>query len=200
MDTSTRFRISRLGALALVLLGGACQEENTTPTASPELMETGAESVFYQLALQITVNGVREGKVEADTAFAYPDSSVYSLRNPVLVLFDEQGMERARVISTHGRFNLDTRELVAQGNVVLTIREGDRQVETQELNYDPSGDRIWSDSASVMREGNTVTRGQSFESDLDFRRAVVLNGSITHTGPPSGEGEGGPDRGPPVGW
>lgn len=188
LDHINRFGASAVFFIFLSLLSGGCGEEDTTPIASPELLESGAQSVIYLMVTEISVNGIREGRVEADTAYLYPDSSLYSLRNPVLVLFDEQGIERARVISRRGRFNFATKELVARGDVVLTIREGDRQVETQELNYDPNGDRIWSDSTSVMREGNTVTRGESFRSDLDFRRAEVVNGSIIHEGDVAGPG------------
>jgi len=122
------------GILVLLpaLMGVGCSEEDSTPVASPELLETGAENVMFRLVLQITVNGIREGRVEADTAFAYPDSSVYSLRNPVLVLFDEQGRERARVESRRGRYNYATKELVAREDVVLTIPEGNRRVESSE--------------------------------------------------------------------
>lgn len=178
LDLTARNRVSLAVLFLLPILGAGCAEEDTTPIASPELLETGAQSVIYLMVTEITVNGIREGRVEADTAYLYPDSSLYSLRNPVLVLFDEQGIERARVISQRGRFNFASKELVARGDVVLTIREGDRQVETQELHYDPNGDQIWSDSTSVMREGNTITRGESFRSDLEFRRAEVINGSI----------------------
>lgn len=168
--------------LLVVLAGSACSEEDTTPVASPTLLESGAESVIILLTQQISVNGVREGRVEADTAFVYPDSSVYSMRNSVLVLYNEQGVERARVVAKRGRFNYATKELVAQGDVVLTIPDGNKRVETEELNYDPSGDRIWSDSMTVMREAGTVSRGMGFDSDLDFRSLRVGPGSIRSTG------------------
>jgi LPS export ABC transporter protein LptC len=160
----------------MVALG--CTEENTAPVASPELLETGADHVMFNLVQQVSVNGIREGRIEADTAFAYSDSTLYALRNPVLVLYDEQGLERARVVALRGRFNYASKEMVARGEVVLTIPEGNRRVETEELNYDPSGDRIWSDSLTVMREAGTVTEGMGFSSDLDFRRLQVGPGSI----------------------
>ena len=72
--------------------------------------------------------------------------------------------------------------MVARGDVVLTIPEGNRRVETQEINYDPNGDRIWSDSLTVMREQGTVSEGMGFSSDLDFRRLQVGPGSIRGTG------------------
>jgi len=166
----------------LSLAGLGCTEENSAPLAAPELLETGADHVMFLLVQQVSINGIREGRVEADTAYAYNDSTLYSLRNPVLVLYNEQGQERARVVAKRGRFNYATKELVAQGDVVLTIPEGNRRVETVELNYDPSGDRIWSDSLTVMYEEGTVSRGMGFASDLGFRRLEVGPGSIRGTG------------------
>ena len=168
--------------LGLGLAGVGCTQEDTTPIAAPELLESGADHVMFGLVQQVSVNGIREGRVEADTAFAYPDSSLYSLRNPILVLYNEQGAERARVIAKRGRFNYATKEMVARGDVVLTIPEGNKRVETEELNYDPNGDRIWSDSLTVMREQGTVSEGMGFSSDLDFRRLQVGPGSIRSTG------------------
>lgn len=197
-DNRIGWEILALPVLLSAALGlSGCGGEDEAPIASPELMESGAASVIYRMATIITVNGVQEARVEADTAYSFPDSAVYSLRSPTLVLYTPQGVERARVVSREGWINLTTKELVATGDVVLTIPEGNRRVETQELNYDPNGDRIWSDSPSTMWEGNTMTRGQSFESDLQFRRAVVLNGSITtveERAPPRP-----PERGPPGG-
>ena len=174
--------------LVLAVAGVGCSQENTAPLAAPELLETGADHVMFLLVQQVSINGIREGRVEADTAFAYSDSTLYSLRNPVLILYNDMGAERARVVSKRGRFNYATKELVARGEVVLTIPEGNKRIETEELNYDPSGDRIWSDSLTVMREEGTVSRGMGFSSDLDFRRLQVGPGSIRGTG-------GGP-RGP----
>ena len=174
----------------LLLLAVGCGQENTTPVASPELLETGADQVFMNLSTYVTVDGIREGRVEADTAYLYQDSSLYVFHNMSLVLYRaETGTERARVIAERGRMKIESQELVARENVVLTIRSESepggevttRRVETAELHYDPNGDRIWSDTTTVMYEEGTVTRGQSFESDLEFRRAEVINGSIIHT-------------------
>jgi LPS export ABC transporter protein LptC len=184
MDNKILMSSALRGFVALVLLSAAqgCTAEDTTPVASPALLESGAESVIILLTQQISVNGVREGRVEADTAFVYPDSSTYSMRNSVLVLYNEQGVERARVVAKRGRFNYATKELIARGDVVLTIPDGNRRIETEELNYDPSGDRIWSDSMTVMREAGTVSQGMGFESDLEFRSLRVGPGSIRSTG------------------
>ncbi|MFC1662065.1 LPS export ABC transporter periplasmic protein LptC [Gemmatimonadota bacterium] len=174
--------VTGTGLLLVVLLFGGCGEENPTPVASPELMEMGADQVMTRMETIITTSGVREGRVQADTAFLFNDSTTAILRNPTLVLFNEGGVTRATVTALHGRLDTTTKELQAWGEVVLLIHDGNRRVETSELNYDPDRDRIWSDSATVMREGGRTIRGRSFESDLQFRNARVLNGSITGGG------------------
>jgi LPS export ABC transporter protein LptC len=178
MNTLRRLSGAEALLLFLAFSGAGCVDDDPTPVASPELLEAGADHVMFDLVQQVSVNGIREGRVEADTAFAFSDSTLYTLRGPILILYDEQGRERARVISKRGRFNYATKELVARGDVVLTIPAGDKRVETQELNYDPNGDRIWSDSATVMHEAGRVIRGMGFSSDLDFRRMQVGPGSI----------------------
>ena len=76
--------------MAVVFLSlGACEESDPTPVASPALLDTGADIVIIGMEHIVTVDGVREGQVVADTAFIYNDSSEYVLRNPTLELFDE---------------------------------------------------------------------------------------------------------------
>jgi LPS export ABC transporter protein LptC len=164
-----------------VLLGG-CFDEDTTPVASPELLETGADLVIIDMENVVTVEGVNQGEIYADTAFFYRDSTFYLLRNPVLVLFTETGAQRARVVAERGTMHMNTDALTAQGNVVLTVQEGNRRVESQELHYDPNGDRIWSDSLTVLHEEGIVSEGLGFTSDLNFRSMTVGPGSIRNVG------------------
>jgi len=171
-----------LAVLLFSLFTAACGDQETTPTASPALLETGADMVILGLEHIITLKGVKQGELYADTAFFYRDSSIYHLRNPRLVLFTEGGVRRAEVTGARGRFHPNTREMLAMGDVVLVITEGNKRVESQELSYDPNGDRIWSDSVTTMVEPGRVSEGLGFESDLNFRRTVVGPGSIRNTG------------------
>jgi len=60
--------------------------------------------------------------------------------------------------------------------VVLLIHSDGSKIESAEINYDPSVDRVWSDSATVQTLANgSVTSGTSFESDIDFTNVVVRN-------------------------
>jgi LPS export ABC transporter protein LptC len=135
----------------------------------------------------ITIEGVKEGLLYAERAFFYRDSSVYHLEKPDLILYTATGAQEARVTSETGRFNPNTREMLATGGVVMIITEGDKRVESEQLVYDPSGQRIRSDSMTTMIEPGRVSEGLGFDSDLDFRRTVVGPGSIRNTG-----GGGGP--------
>ncbi len=176
-------RLARFGlTLAGIFLVSACWDDQTTPVASPELLENGADLVIINMENVITVEGVKEGEVYADTAYFFKDSMFYRLRNPTLVLFSDIGAQRARVVAERGTMNMNTDELTAQGNVVLTVQAGNRRVESEELNYEPNGDRIWSDSLTILYEEGIVSEGLGFSSDLDFRQMRVGPGSIRNVG------------------
>jgi LPS export ABC transporter protein LptC len=97
------------------------------------------------------------------------------LRQLSLTVYTDEGLERAFVTAAMGWLNLDTNEMVARGNAVLTVRTDNRIIESAELHYDPNEDRIWSDSATVQRFDGVVSEGSSFESNLDFTNVLIRN-------------------------
>ena len=164
-----------LALVVAALAAGACQEETATTLISEELLEMEADQVMFDVLTNISVEGVREANVEADTAYLWRDSSSVSLRQVRLTLFDEAGRERALVTSESGLLDERTQKMIARGNVVLVVDDGVRRIESAEIHYEPQQNRIWSDSATVMTEGNRVVEGSAFESDVDFRNVVVRN-------------------------
>jgi LPS export ABC transporter protein LptC len=163
------------GLLTGVLVLGGCGSQEDTPVVSPDLLEVDADGVIYGMRSLITLEGVREGMVRADTAYFYEDSSSVELRQLSLTVYTEDGRERALVTAERGWLNVDTNEMVARGNAVLTVRADGRIIESAELNYNPNEDRIWSDSATVQRLDGTVSEGSSFESDLEFTNVRIVN-------------------------
>jgi len=161
---------STLGVAAVLatLVLGACEEPDEGPVIAPELVEMNADNVMFGMTHNMTRDGIREARVEADTAYSWQDSTGIDLRILRLVVFDETGAERAVVTSLSGHLDPRTRRMFATGNVVLTVYDGDRTIESEELNYDPDSNRIWSDVATVMREGNSVIEGSGFDSDAQF--------------------------------
>lgn len=168
---SVRARWALVAALALA---GACQEEAIEPdTATADMQDLDSPIVFGMVAF-LTANGVREGRIQADTAYTYEDSVKVDLRDMSAVFFDDDGNERATVTGQEGEWDQQTDRMVARGDVVLLIHTDGSRLESAEIHYDPSIDRVWSDSATVrtLADG-AVTRGSSFESDIDFENVVV---------------------------
>lgn len=161
---------------------GACQGPTDTPTVAADLEAMGADHMITGMVSFLSASGVREGRIEADTAYVYVDSATTSLRGMRLIFYTESGRPRATVTAESGELDDNTDRMVARGNVVLTVHQDGRRIESPELHYDPGRDRLWSDSATVqiMPDGS-VTRGSSFESDLEFQNFRLANprGSIS---------------------
>ena len=162
-----------MAALVGLVALAACQEGQNTPVASEFMAGIDAPVVFGMTSF-LTVDGVREGRVEADTAFTYPDSAKVDLRVMTVWFYDEEGQERATVSGRTGEWHQETNYMVSRGDVVLRIHTDSTRIESAEIHYDPDTERIWSDSATVrtLADG-TVTRGSAFESDIEFENVVV---------------------------
>lgn len=164
-----------LGAALTVLALTACAEEQTAVVAS-EFMQSIDAPVVFGMVSYITANGVREGRVQADTAFTFADSAKVDLRVMFVTFFDEQGRERATVRGLTGEWNQETNRMVARGDVELFVHTDSSTLRSQEIYYDPETDRIWSDSATVRTLANgSETRGSAFESDIEFTNVRILN-------------------------
>jgi len=162
-----------VGAVALVAT--ACGQGGEVPVANEFAQGLDAPVVFGMTSF-ITVDGVREGRIEADTAYTLPDSGKVDLRVMEVTFYDEAGRERATVIGRTGEWYQDTNYMVARGDVVLRVHTDSSRIESAEIHYDPEGERIWSDSATVRTlSDGSVTRGTAFESDIDFTNVRVLN-------------------------
>lgn len=162
-----------LGGLVALVGVAACQDTQVTPVAS-EFMQGMDSPVIFGMTSFLTVDGVREGRVQADTAFTYADSAKIDLRGMTVWFYDEAGQERATVIGRTGEWHQETNYMVARGDVVLRVHTDSSRIESAEIHYDPDAERIWSDSATVrtLADG-TVTRGSAFESDIEFENVVV---------------------------
>lgn len=165
-------------ACVLVLAGaaGACEHELSTPVANDELQSMEANFVTFGMVSFITANGVREGRIEADTAYIFEDTGLADLHQMNIVFYDETGRERATVTGQSGEWNRQTDRMVARGDVELFIHSDSSTIESQEIYYDPQLDRVWSDSTTVrtMKDG-TVTSGTAFESDMSFENVRIEN-------------------------
>jgi LPS export ABC transporter protein LptC len=165
------------GLVVAVTLGAAaCDGPTETTVASDDIQGVEADIVVFGMTSFLSARGVREGRVVADTAYIFNDSTVQKLRGMEVVFYGEDGREQATVRAREGELDPSTDRMVARGNVVLTVHEDRRRIETAELHYDPARDRLWSDSATVQTLANgAVSRGTSFQSDLTFRNMRIEN-------------------------
>jgi LPS export ABC transporter protein LptC len=167
-------RFGSLLAAAAVALAACGDVENTT--VATEFMQGIDAPVVFGMTSYITAEGVRQARVRADTAFTFADSAKVDLRVMTVDFYDEAGVERATVRGARGEWNQETDMMVARGDVELRVHSDSSIVRSQEIHYDPQTDRIWSDSATsrTMVDGS-VTRGTSFESDIEFTDIRILN-------------------------
>ena len=155
-------------ALAALALGGAAC--STEPEAGPatELAAIDADEIVYGVSRRITQEGVQEALLYADSLYMWRDSAYARVIGLTLFVYDEQGRRRAQIEADGGRLSSAGNELTAYGNAVLTITGTDQEIRTEELNFAPDDDRVWSDRHVVMRESGCVVEGDRFQADMSF--------------------------------
>jgi LPS export ABC transporter protein LptC len=165
--------------LAMAALLAACDGGPGGPTGVGYI-ELPADQVFVDVTQSLNTAGVRAALLRADTVYMFNDSAKAHLRILDLTVYDEDGVVKTTVRSQRGELHTVTEAMVARGNVVVVTDAGARRIETEELHYDPSRNQIWSDVPFVMHENGSVTRGQSFRSDSEFRNfeAIGATGRI----------------------
>ena len=87
--------------LSLIPLGG-CGNPDAVSLASSDLQEIDADNVIFGMVSFITANGIREGHVQADTAYLFVDSAKAELHQMRILFFNEDGSQRATVTGTSG--------------------------------------------------------------------------------------------------
>jgi len=168
------FRIPALLGLALLVRAG-CGPTASGPVAGEEYVNMPADRVIDGIEHVMTAAGVRRAMLFADTAYMYDDSLKAELKTVRVTFFDDVGAENAELTSLTGWLDGKTEAMTARGNVVLRLYEGNRIIETAELHFDPERDRIWSDSATTLRQDGTVMHGDGFQSDGRLSNLEIVN-------------------------
>lgn len=169
--SKTRWQQGMAWVVATFVVG--CGDETAAPVAGDEFMRTDADQIIFDVRHNMTVRGVLQAVLLADTAYLYEDSAAVDVRQVHLTMFDEQGREAADLTADSGDLDTRTEAMVARGNVVLIAQEGGRRIETEELHFDPNGDRIWSEVPTTMREDGTVVHGSGFTADAGLDDITV---------------------------
>ena len=156
MSTRTRTASgSRVAAYALATLVAVagCGDGPPTPVGGEGLLEMSADMVSYDVVTYMTnAEGIRSGRIRADSAYYYLDSTVVHMRGVEMDVYAEEGLVRATVTAERGRYDERTQQMHAVGDVVLVLPDESRRLESGELHYNPLTQDIRSDSASTYPE------------------------------------------------
>lgn len=153
----------------------------TEPIGDGDVPELPSDQVIEGVTFTVTQEGVRQALLLSDTAYMHQDSTGVDLVGMDLRVFDEEGRERAHVTSTTGVLDTRTQAMTATGDVRLVTSDG-TVITTDELHYDPSDNRIWSDQPTVMvQRGGSRVEGTGFTSDTEFRN-YQIQGARTRGG------------------
>ena len=149
---------------------GDTGEVGSSPT-DPEGIQ--ADQVVYGVRQNMSTDGIRDAVLDADSMFMWQDSTHVHIEGLRLTVFSESGARQATIVAENGRLNEASTELIAMGNVVLTVVEGDREVRSPELRFAPETNRIWTDSAVVMSSGDCEFHGTWLQADMGFEDVRV---------------------------
>lgn len=162
-----------LACCAAVFVLSGCDRLGQDLLAGEEVPELPANNVLEGVVHMVTVDGVKQALLRADTAYLHEDSSTFDLRNVDLTVYDESGRQEAHILSATGVLDTRSNAMVARGDVRVTTREQDRRIRTEELHYDPDRNRIWSEVATTMVEAGATINGTGFTSDARFRNVEI---------------------------
>lgn len=164
----------RAAALAALLLSAAaCREQRQPPVASSDAVVDSADQVLFGVRHFLTDDGVRQARLQSDTALVFDDGTRILLRKVRMTFFTEAGVENAVLVSKRGRYDTRSQQMEAVGDVVVTTTDG-RRLETQQLAFDQSANQISSDSAYVATEGGRRQEGIGFRSDPQMNNVQCL--------------------------
>lgn len=164
--------------MLVVVIVGACSDGPEPPLANADQLGMQADNIIIGLQHSITTDGMRRAHLVADSAYVAADSM--EVVAPRMTFYGEYGQKTGDLVGKRGYVNMRSQLMTVVGSVVLNTAQGSRRIESEELRFDPEGNRVWSDKPTVMREGGTVVRGSGFTSDSKMENVRIRN--------PSGQG------------
>ena len=168
----------RRGLLSCLLVL-ACGEERSSVTP-PELLSMDADQVIVGLEHRRAREGVQRAHLVAASASIYRSEARVRLRELRIGFYGEGGVEMSVLTAEHGTYDLGTGDMVAHGNVIVTDEAAGRRLRTERLRFDAAADQLVGDTAFVMTQGSSTTRGDGFTSDPQMN-VVDMEGPLLTT-------------------
>jgi LPS export ABC transporter protein LptC len=164
----TQRALGRMGTVMLAaVLGLACTEGGARPTGVVQAPDS-ADQVLEGFVHYGTRQGVRQTRVEADTAYFYDATQSSDLRRVKVTFFDGQGTEVSTLTANQATYRWQNGAMDASGGVVMRSRDG-KVLKSEKLVYDESANVISTDRAFTFDRPGEHLEGTAFKSDVDFK-------------------------------
>ncbi len=92
-----------------------------------------------------------------------------------LEFFDEFGKISTTLKANYAYYTSEQDEWLAQGDVVVVSETRNQQLNSEELYWKPSQDKIYTNKFVTIRLGNEVSYGTGFESNQTFTEYEIKN-------------------------
>ncbi|MEO8226743.1 MAG: LPS export ABC transporter periplasmic protein LptC [Gemmatimonadota bacterium] len=157
--------------LALCLLASACNGTAAHPTAIVQAPDS-ADQVLVGFSHNLTSDGLRRTRVDADTAYFFEATQQTVLRRVRAVFFDKNGAEASTLTADSASYRWQDGSMDAAGNVLLSSPDG-RRLRTSTLKFDQGANTITSDKHFILDRGSEHIEGDGFRGDPDFKNVAV---------------------------
>jgi len=161
----------------------ACGDNEAATGDAPSVFADGADQVMFSVEHFMTLDGIRRGKLVADTAYTYEDASVVDFRHLEIEFFDGAGNSRGTLTSNSGEYDPESGDMTVYGDVVLDGRmRGDTpaRLETDSLAFEALTDRLTTDASWVLTHGDgTVERGVGLVTDPALQNIETTDWSVS---------------------
>ncbi|MBL0180637.1 MAG: LPS export ABC transporter periplasmic protein LptC [Gemmatimonadetes bacterium] len=171
-------RLMLMGTLLLA----ACGDRGIEPPVAAA--GDSADQVMKGMAFNVTTEGVKISKVEAESAWVYNARQMNDLKKLKVTFYDKAtGKETSVVTADSGSYNKKDQTLDARGNVVATAANG-KVLKSPHLVYDKVQNLIYSDTTYTFTSPDGAGSGASFTADPDFKqiRSQRMGGRVKGKG------------------
>lgn len=166
----TFHRATFVAASIAVLLVGACKKEAPQIAIVRSPLADSADQVLSGVEFTLTDGGIQHGKLNADSAFMFENSTRIELRHVRTNFFTKTGDSTGTLTSREGTYLKSQGGLEARDSVVVLSTDGRRKLTTPQLRYDERTNLITTDSAYTLTQDSQVSRGVGFATDPEITR------------------------------
>ena len=163
------------------LLWSGCKPRAHDMVAEVEQAADSADQLMIHLTQYLTSEGVRQAKLESDSAFIYENSGRVDLKHITVTFFTTNGVQTSVLTAKGGLYNLRSGQMEARGDCLVVMTDGAR-LTSEVLRYDQTKNEVSTDQHFVYDAADRHIVGDGFVSDPSFAniRSQRVRGTAGH--------------------